>query len=905
MAQQTYNPTDVLRLEVAQEPDGPVNLVRNPSGELGGWGYITPVAGTTVNKYPTVPTYLQLKGAATPVLFHVLTESVPVTVGHTIAGRLEGGGGAGLTHARLRFVFLDAAGAQVALGAQTGYLPLATVMQAPGVVVPAGAVSAQLRVDLYASNTGAAPTAPGAYALVREVTVITSPDGSGLGSIRVNLFPSPSFELTTLPAGLEAGSNAVAATSTEWAEVGTRSLKVWRDDPEGFGSAQVTFDHIACTPGKHYQVQLRVRLNAGAGSSGSIRAGFNHYDAGGTFIGPQVTGDTETKTAVQAAGGEATLSFDHIPLTGSATFRLFVRCDQLPGDTTGAAYVDAVMIEQADEAGAYFDGATTDAGGVDYAWAGTAHASQSTATVAGELPYIEPTQWLDVLGPTHSIEVNREALQVGTLQAVIRDVSLAPYQADGIRPGRECRLLVLAADNGWTPLFVGELDAARVEFDAPRMLPGSTDPKRAIITLVAVDAAATLANTSRLESVATIVELPYVLEGAGVPWNVNGSSGQVGAATVTATNDNASALDQVAITRDTALGFAWVDRFGVLQAHDADVMPGADTEAIGEDRYSSVGLGYDSDACVNTVTVAVLTLDPVTGTTEAVTFGPYVDADSVAAFGVHAATFTVAIPAADESTVAAYADAILTANAVPLLRAEEVTMPVTTVAGHLSTADGERVALLDLYENVLVTNTAEGFSERQRITRIRHLFRAREAYTGPAWTMALGFTADGTVAQPGAVPLPSPGGGGKTIGQLLRPVGEVTMWYGAKADCPAGWLVLDGASFSGTDYPELATLLGATLLPNMTDVFPIGAGTKALGSAGGSPTYSLPSHQHNAGTLGTAQTGDIVTRQGGTNTNVPGPNHTHNVTGSTANAGADTISTMPPWRALWFIIRAK
>lgn len=52
----------------------------------------------------------------------------------------------------------------------------------------------------------------------------------------------------------------------------------------------------------------------------------------------------------------------------------------------GTAWIDGVMIEKVATLADYFDGDTPDAGGVDYAWTGTAHGSTSTATSADPLP---------------------------------------------------------------------------------------------------------------------------------------------------------------------------------------------------------------------------------------------------------------------------------------------------------------------------------------------------------------------------------------------------------------------------------------------------------------------------------------------------------------------------------------
>ncbi len=56
------------------------------------------------------------------------------------------------------------------------------------------------------------------------------------------------------------------------------------------------------------------------------------------------------------------------------------------------------------------------------------------------------------------------------------------------------------------------------------------------------------------------------------------------------------------------------------------------------------------------------------------------------------------------------------------------------------------------------------------------------------------------------------------------PVGIVTIWLTSTP--PTNWLILDGSSFSGTDYPELEALLGGTTLPDFRNIFPLGAGTK-------------------------------------------------------------------------------
>lgn len=84
------------------------------------------------------------------------------------------------------------------------------------------------------------------------------------------------------------------------------------------------------------------------------------------------------------------------------------------------------------------------------------------------------------------------------------------------------------------------------------------------------------------------------------------------------------------------------------------------------------------------------------------------------------------------------------------------------------------------------------------------------------------------------------------------PVGTITAYWGASA--PAGWLLCNGGSFSAGTYPDLATLLGGTTLPNLKGKVVVGidgAQTEfdALGETGGAKTVALgtgnlPAHAH-------------------------------------------------------------
>lgn len=510
----------------------------------------------------------------------------------------------------------------------------------------------------------------------------------------------------------------------------------------------------------------------------------------------------------------------------------------------------------------------------------------ATAAVTAASMEVEPA-WVDVLGPTHAIDTDRDELEQGTLRATVISSTYDPATNDLIHPGHGCRLRALI-DGTWELLFRGALQDPSVAYELKN--PTLPDEKRTVISLVANDPAAVLANTPRPDGVGTIDELRAVLLDAGVPWNVNGSTAGIDPSTavVVSRNENATALDQLAITRDSVLGYAWVDREGIVQAWDAASLPTVVAADLDESDYSDLDVGFDLSKVFNVVLVKVQRINPGTGETEEVTFGPYVDEDSARRWRRRQATFTV--QGIDEASVPAYAKAILDANANPAKRVNSLTLPVRTIT------ELEAHVLRDLYDLVTVSNARAALVDSPgRVTSVKQVITSEG---GGRWSVTLGFTTDGGVATPLVTPSPPPLGG-KTLAQLLRPIGEVTMWFGAKADCPAGWLVMDGTPIPA-EYTSLIALVGPNL-PNMTDRFPIGAGSKALGTSGGAASVTLnanhlPPHTH------------PITRQttaGSTTAVALGGNTAAGTGATTANATTNTpVDILNPWRSLWFIIRA-
>lgn len=369
-------------------------------------------------------------------------------------------------------------------------------------------------------------------------------------------------------------------------------------------------------------------------------------------------------------------------------------------------------------------------------------AKAATSAALSGLGYLDPATYTNVLGATHSIKVTRDELNLGILTAEILDATIDPSQTTLIRPGKRVRLMALdSATSAWEPIFTGKVTRGETKYDPKR-----TDAKRARITLTAVDAVSALAQVPQPSGVATIAELPYLLEGGGLPWEVNGSGNQIGSATIITTNENASMLDQIAITRDSVLGYAWVDRRGVVQIWDRTSIGSTVVATLNESKYSGVEIDYDTDRCINTVNVKLRRINAATGKTVEVPYGPFVDQASIDQWGPRKADFTIQGITDSAAAAAAYAAPILTANATPVVRVNKVQLPirdaVDVVAGK---------ALLDLYDLVTVANTNAAISQNMRITALEHTIEDGK------WMLDLNFTVTGSVAAPQQV-APAPVG---------------------------------------------------------------------------------------------------------------------------------------------------
>ncbi len=71
-------------------------------------------------------------------------------------------------------------------------------------------------------------------------------------------------------------------------------------------------------------------------------------------------------------------------------------------------------------------------------------------------------------------------------------------------------------------------------------------------------------------------------------------------------------------------------------------------------------------------------------------------------------------------------------------------------------------------------------------------------------------------------------------------VGMIFPFAGTTA--PDGWLLCNGSTFSSTTYPELATLLGSTTLPDLREKYLLGYDSAASGRTVGSNVSASHSH---------------------------------------------------------------
>lgn len=717
--------TEVLTLEVEVPDTGLRNYISNPSGELGAWGWTT-LTGTLEGLEIDLLPYTKYLEFTQPSggLIGPESEAIPVTPGEYISAswttRAHSPANAYLA-ACIRFY--DSAGTYVNVTQQTPFSTAVGRHAVPPALVPAGVATARLM--FLTSGSTPSYTAPPAGAKFRfhDVAAATAATAAELGPVSENLLPNPSFETNTtgwlVTGGVLTRTQEVAATAGAWRGKITRS-----------GTGPVTLRTQATVPtfnGYTYRFQADRGTTGPAWSLQVEWRNLQNVVVATTTVPQDPASASGVMDAVAPPGGL------------SAWPRLI---------SYGTAWPDALMFTRTDNVGTppdYFDGDTPDTSTVTYSWTGTPHASKATRS-ASQLPFIPPIVWRDILGSTASINIQRRTFDA-TLQAIIRDITLDPAQEQLLRPGRRVR--VTAPPLGNAALFTGRIRKPTTEYNYKRAKEG----KEATVTLTGYGVAADLAAATRPDGVAAATDLPHVLEGVTVPYDVDGNTGQVPPPAIVSRNPQATALDQVVLARDTSLAYAWVNRAGVLMVRTdrtADYYPPNQALELDESVYTGLSVAFDPDDCINSVTV--LRLEPKTDTPgeyEEVTHGPYEDATSVRQWGRQAREFRIH----GSTDPATYAAAILAANAQPTMKVSDLRLRIR------DTDDLSPWVLADIYGLAHITNTRAGIDTSLRVLGVDHNIQAT-ATKGVTWDMALSFTGgeDQVAAPVPTTPLPPPRG---------------------------------------------------------------------------------------------------------------------------------------------------
>lgn len=382
-------------------------------------------------------------------------------------------------------------------------------------------------------------------------------------------------------------------------------------------------------------------------------------------------------------------------------------------------------------------------------------ATAPTAAPLANLGYVTATApWRNIAGDVVTCNTSRTKLQLGTLEATLKGLTYDPALSTALVAGRRIRATApVAGTTDWHPLWSGRILDAVVDYD-PLDATGR-------VTVTAADATAELANAPRPNGVATVPELRAVLEACGVPWICDNLTGQVMSAPAVTYSDGASALDQIAITCDSARGGAWVDRYGTLVAKSRAKLATAPTATLTEAHYLAESFTprlNPSGDVINEVQAIVRAVLPGSPDTVEVTYS-YRNAASVARWGRRQGKFTLQGFGGTMSSIKAKADAfgaaVLASNHTPTRRVESLQLPVRTLdafAATLST-DGTRCTpssphsvFRELGDVIRVTNADAAMDLALTVTGINHTI------TGDTWTMTHTYSVPAGTAAPTAVP---------------------------------------------------------------------------------------------------------------------------------------------------------
>lgn len=742
---------DDIKVEVQLPADVGDNLLTNTSGQYGAWQWSLANDGVTdvsITGDDVARTITATRGA-TAGSTAIWTDFLPVTPGFYANARVD--------------LTAITTGHKVTLGLQFydsaydvltwHYSSPATTLDTLGfssVSVPGSASWVRLLVILDKTadpspDTGSANAGAGVTFTRAMVTELTT---TGTPSIVVtNVMPNGSFDYGTT--GWEAGSNIGSISTTS--SGGETWLRGYFNDGVVLSPAEYSYVRgpylEGIEAGENYSLRLTTNFPSGL-TEHSFTTGvlYRWYDDISQIGSDVHLTDGSTDTTIWHRVWKIITA-----PAGATRLRVFPFARHSGQNLTlsDAWYfsVESVCIVKSSVLMPYFDGDSADTSSHVYAWTGTAGNSPSTRTSVGAVDYVEPDeQFLEITGGYNQFDIERPELDLSTMSGVIVDPALSPARADAVvTPGRGVRVWAYRPEtDAFERLFTGKLGPCTVEYDPLE------DAKRqkVKISVSAVGRESTLAQASRPGVALTAAGLPALaLSQAGVPWVVDGSTGMTPAESV-AENDQATALDQVALTRDTVAGTAWIDPDGTLRFHTTLGAKSTGPATMGPADYSAAGLkiGFSTDDLINSVNVTRLIRASDGSTEERVDGQTYEDGTSVRKWGRHSFPLTIAsIPGATIDAKNA-ADRILAANGTPEIAIAEVA---------INSADERTHAFHDLYDLITVTaETIDGIVMKAlRVARIKHEFTTERRPGGQGrWRTTYGFKIDGVVATPSIQP---------------------------------------------------------------------------------------------------------------------------------------------------------
>ncbi|MEU0312496.1 hypothetical protein [Nocardioides sp. NPDC006273] len=792
---------DDIKVEVQLPPEEGDNLLTNTSGQYGAWQWAPDSLTTnvTITGDPVART-IKLQRGGTAGSTGIWTDPLPVTPGMYANARVD--------------LTAITTGHKVTLGLQfynSAYQVISWHYSSPStaldtlafssVTIPGTAAYARLFVVLDKTadpnpDTGSANAnalATFTKAMVTEVT------GAGLPSVvRTNLMPNGGFQYSTT--GWTVGQNIASISRFEyvggaWVLRADTSETTLSNGEGCYVHGPYVSDIVG---GENYSLRVDVRVDVMTdGHTLEPTMYYCWYNDSNAQIGSCTFVDSGVTDG-------SWVQFWRIITAPAGATKLRINPGMRhrgPPILVAAGWdfdVDSVSVVQSSALMPYWDGDTADTSSHVYDWTGTAGNSPSTRSSVGAVEYVEPDeQFIDVTGGYNQFTIERDELDISTMNGIVVDPALSPARADSmIKPGRGIRVWAYRPETeAFERLFTGKLGPCSVEYD-----PLEDEKRNKLkITVTSTGRESTLAQASRPGVALTAAGLPALaLSSAGVPWVVDGSTA-ITPATSVADNESASALDQVALTRDTVGGTAWIDPTGTLQFETTLGAKSTGPDTMGPADYSAAGLkvGFSTDNLINQVLVTRL-IRASDGSTEERTAGQtYEDGASVREWGAHSYPLTIASTPGATSDAEVAAQRILDGNATPTLAIEQV---------EVNSADERTHAFHDLYDLVTVTaDTIDGeVIKALRIARRKDEFTTEKRPGGQGrWRTTYGFKVEGVVASPSIQPPLSSGAPSAARG-------TVTTYISTAASVPTGgWATTPGFSTvldSASDTAALADL---------------------------------------------------------------------------------------------------